>query len=131
MPLSPNDLPRQCERMMALPGVRAYTAKFTTPTKLQKASNSRITNATDVDIKIDDQVLVFRDDSGCWGGPYRMADVNSKVVLFDPNSRLVQYSIGRFKRYRLADNVQDMMHNSENAADVALKEYKDRHSEQL
>lgn len=59
-----------------------------------------------------------------------MVDVKNKVVLIDHNGQFVQYSIYRCRKYRLSDEVQDMMHYSDNAADIAPKEDADRHSEE-
>lgn len=77
--------------------------------RLQKAVNSRVTDATNADMKIGDQVLAYKDDPNSWCGLFCVVDVNNKVLHINNDGRLVQYSIDRCKKYRLEDEVHEML----------------------
>lgn len=95
MPVHANELPKQQERMMALQHLGTHMAKLTNEIRLEKAVNSSVTAGTDADMKIDDQMLVYRNEPISSGGLFCLVGVNNKVLHIDNDGRLVQHSIDR------------------------------------
>lgn len=120
LPIQPNELPKQQERMMFLRDSCQHMAKLTSQIRLQKAVNSRVTAATDSNIKIGDQALFYRDDPNACSEPFRVVDVNDRVVHIDSDGSLVQQSIDLCKRYHLEDEVHKMLRDRSNPAEVTL-----------
>lgn len=67
-----------------------------------KAALIRIIPApADADVRIFDQVLVYREGPIIkWTGPYTVLSVNGKTVHIEINGRVVQLSIDKVKRFR-------------------------------
>lgn len=70
MPVHPEELPKQRERMSASHKAQQHISHLTSKARLPTAVNRRKTNATDEDMLIGDSVPVYRDTHGCWTGQF-------------------------------------------------------------
>lgn len=122
MPIHPEELPKQRERMNALHIARQHMNHLTAKNRLSTAVNRQGTNATDRDILIGDAVLVYRDTHGRWSGPFRVIKSNDKVIIVDQEGRLVQYSVDRVKHYTMQEDAQNIIYDHSNEAENTLRE---------
>lgn len=86
-----------------------YVAQLIATLRLQNAVSIRVTHAPDTNVKIDDQVLVFRDASNWLRSSYWVVDVNNNDGDTDNNGRPVQHSIDGCTPYFPFDEAGKMM----------------------
>lgn len=115
MPIHPEELPAQRDRMNALHRARNHMTNLMARSKLIKASKLRVPNAVDLEINIGDPILVYRDDPGKWVGPYRVIDTDHKSIYIDWDGRLTVMSIDRCKPYKTESSVSP---DNDNANDI-------------
>lgn len=101
LPIHPRDLPDQRDRMQAMQVARAEMARITARARVHVALNRNVPAAADTDIRILDNVLVFRESPvNKWVGPYTVVDVKGKSIYVDVNGRATQFAIDKVRVYR-------------------------------
>lgn len=100
-PLNPIDLPDQVERMRAMESARMEMAQVISKTRLDTALRSNVPTAADQapNIMIGSEVLVFRERQRKWIGPFRVLDVQGKMIHIDIKRGQPRYSIDKVKPY--------------------------------
>lgn len=91
------------------------TAMAWLPTTVDRQTPS----AVDTNINTEALFLVFRDGLEQRIGPYRVIDINEKMVHVDHWESLGQYSMNRCKVYKIEDEVEAIMTDLDDAAAVA------------
>lgn len=102
LPIHPNEFPEQRDRMFAMQSVRAEMAKLVAKARVHVALSRNVPTAVDANIRILDQVLVFREKPvNKWMGPYKVLDVYGKINHVDISGKNAQFSIDKVKVYNL------------------------------
>lgn len=68
-------------------------------TRVQRALSSNATAASDSGIRISDRVLVYREKSKQWEGPYSVENAHDTVVIINIDGHQRQYSIDKVKLF--------------------------------
>lgn len=97
-------------------------AGLTAKVQIQPSLHRCTPHAAEIDIKIGSEALVYRDEPGKWIGPFLVIDNNPKNIHVDQNGHLVQYSIDRCKPYKIEEETREVLHDSDNITDIALRE---------
>lgn len=95
---------------------------LTAKAHLQTAASRQARNATDTKIKLEDLVLVLQYELEQLKEPYRVTDINKRMVHVDREYCFVQHSLDRCKAYNIEDEVEAIINDQDNAAAVALQE---------
>lgn len=95
------ELPNHEERMRAFQAVRAETKSITSDLRLWRALSARLTAASTTNLKIGQEVFVYREESQPlkWTGPHKIVKIDDKQVLIDQNGETVQHSIVHVKHF--------------------------------
>lgn len=100
LPLRPQNLPDNHQRMRALRTAKSEMARLISRARLETALSRRVPAAADVDIQIGDEVLWFRDKPvGRWTGPFIVTGRRGQLLQIDDGDRTTTASIDRVKPY--------------------------------
>ena len=93
-------LPGQVQRMNAMQAARNDMSKEVARSRLSTALRSNVPAATNRDISIGSEVLVFKEPPvNKWVGPFHVLDVRDKSVFINSQGRTMQMSIEKVKPY--------------------------------
>lgn len=108
LPIFPKDLPVQRDRMKAMQLARTEMTQIIAKARVHAALSKNVPSAADTDIKIRDNVLVYREKPvGKWMGPYLVPDVRDKSVFVDVNGKVTQFSVDKVKVFKQTNTDQD------------------------
>lgn len=99
LPIYTRDLPNQRARFQAMATARNEMIKLTALARVSKALQMNAPAATDQDIRIGDDVLVYRGKEKRWLGPYTTIDAREKGVIVEINCKRRPFSIDKVHRY--------------------------------
>lgn len=83
IPARSEELTTKRKHMEALQAVVIQIKKLVAKLGLNIVLNQSVTSATDKNVKIGGVVLVFRDNTGRWEGPFKVIDKDEKIVRAD------------------------------------------------
>ena len=100
IPLVPVALPGQVERMKAMEDARAEMSKIMAKSRLRRALKSKVSPATDADISIGEEVLVYKEKPiNEWLGPGKVLSIDKKSLKVDLDGNVSTLSIDKVKKY--------------------------------
>lgn len=94
-------LPNQRERMIALRSARSRMTQIMAKIRHQTTLNRRIPSSIDLNIKIGDLALIYRNDGNIWMGSWRVIDTDTKNTYIDCDGYFVEMLMDRCKRIEL------------------------------
>ena len=101
MPVTPRDLPKQKERMLALQNARSDMVKNIAKSRLSSARRMNVPRAVDSNVKIGMDVLVYRERPvNKWTGPFKVTAIDEKMVWINKNGRMSLVSIDKVKEFK-------------------------------
>lgn len=101
IPINASKLPDQKSRMKAMANARKEMSTIVARDRVDRALRLRVPSASDSQISIGDEVLMFRENPiGKWMGPYVIADKKDKSIILNTGDRLLPASIDKIKHYR-------------------------------
>lgn len=106
IPLSirPQNLPDQVIRLKAMKEARDEAVKLVARSRLATAITSNVPAAAVADIKIGDEVLMFREEPVAkWTGPILVQSKDGKILTLDSGDRSWMALIDKIKLYREQD----------------------------
>ncbi|CDF36780.1 unnamed protein product [Chondrus crispus] len=93
-------LPGQVQRMNAMQAARKDMSKEVARSRLSTALRSNVPAATNRDVSIGSEVLVFKEPLvNKWVGPFHVLDVRDKSVFINSQGRTTQMSIDKVRPY--------------------------------
>ena len=105
IPVCTEDLPEHREREKGLVQARADMLKHDARLRIAAAARQQVPAAADRKISAGMRVLVFRESSDLWEGPFTVVDCDKKQVWLDVNDRLKLFSLHQVKEYTPPVNV--------------------------
>lgn len=97
-PIYPKDLPDKIDRMRAMLLARAEMEKIMESTRVNVALAQNVPAAADAEISIHDEVLVYGERPvDKWMDAHTVVNVKEKMVQFNVNVRIVQFSIDKVR----------------------------------
>lgn len=118
MPVNPRDLPEQRVRFKIMKDARDEMTKLTALTRIQRALNCYVPMATDLDIRISDRVLIYRERPKRWEGPYSVIDVRGKMVVTDVDGKHRHFSIDKVRPYQEDTQDAEQQHDHTSPQDM-------------
>lgn len=104
LPVFPKDLPEQRDRMRAMQTARVEMSQIMSKTRVNVALSRNVPAAADADIRILDEGLIFREKPiKKRTGPYKVLNVDGKIIYAEVNGRLTQFSVDKVRLYLQAD----------------------------
>jgi len=100
MPVKPTSLPGHRERCKAMAEARADMAKLVAQARLSKAFRERLPRAAELEVGPGTRVLVFREKSQKWEGPYMVEGSDVKLLWLNIEDQLKLFSIHQIKVYK-------------------------------
>lgn len=102
LPINPKDLPTQSKRMNAIHTARNEMDQLIAKDRVRTALSRNLPAATDTEIRILDQIIVFREKpDNKRTGPFDVVDVDGKAVHVQIGGRIVQISIDKVSKYQI------------------------------
>lgn len=101
MPVSPVDLPKQKQRLLAMRTARDEMRRRLARDRLRTALRTRVPPASELPVATRMSVLVCREKPiNRWVGPFTVVNTDGKVVWLDVDGQVKQYAIDKVKQYR-------------------------------
>jgi len=100
MPVKPVNLPGHRERCQAIAEARADMVKLWAQARMSKAFRERLPRAAELDVGPGTRVLVFREKSQKWEGPYMVEGSDGKLLWLNIKNQLKLFSIHQIKVYK-------------------------------
>lgn len=108
IPIGIHHSPDNISRMKAISTARREATKVISQHRLDVALNKLVPGAANNDLKIADEVLMYREKPVAkWVGPYIITSINGKQVTLDTGDRTILASIDKLKLYRQVSNNMD------------------------
>lgn len=112
--ISSHQLPSQVSRMKAMKTAQEETVKLVATSRLTSTITSKVPAAADFDIKIGDELFLFREKpTAKWTGPFAVVNSDQKLLTMDSGDRTWTASIDKVKLYS--------EHEPDSANDHAVK----------
>lgn len=97
LPLGLSDLPEQRESMKDLHKAQCVMIKATSTSRIRTALNRKVRVEANREIKIDSQVLFYREKSEVWEGPYYVVAGDGKSLWMIIKNQMKRVAIDRLR----------------------------------
>jgi hypothetical protein len=98
-PVMSTDLPTQKERMDVLATANSEMNSIIAERRIQTALQKAIPAASLNTFDIGDEVLVYREKTDLWEGPYKISALDDKIVTISIKNEAKRFSIHQVKKY--------------------------------
>lgn len=110
IPIVPTELPDQVARMKAMHAARKEMATITAKSRIDTARRMNVPAASGSDLAIGMEVLVYREKpEDIWVGPFKIMDLNNKMVHVNIDGENRRLSIDKIKLYLSSETLEPVV----------------------
>jgi transposase InsO family protein len=121
-PMLSTDLPNQKERMAAISLAKMEMNSIIAERRVNTALRKNAPSSVDYVFAVDDEVLVFRERTNSWTGPFKILKVNDKILTVQSMDKMYQsdFNVQQVKPYYFNSQDTNFMRNSDTDIDATL-----------